>query len=247
MQTTELGALAKDHRVLIAPSILSADFARLGEEIKAVEAAGADVVHVDVMDGMFVPNITIGPVVVGKIRRVTSLPLDVHLMVQDPGRYAADFIRAGADTLCVHVEACTHLHRTIQQIHELSAKLDKKATGRTFTDVVPGVALNPHTPVSMIENIVGDIGMVIVMTVNPGFGGQKYITGCEPKIAHIRALLDAANPGAVIEVDGGINPATAASAASHGANMLVAGAAVYGAPDYAAAIKAIREGATAGG
>jgi ribulose-phosphate 3-epimerase len=230
-------------RIMIAPSILSADFARLAEEIQAAETAGADIIHVDVMDGRFVPNITIGPVVVEKVRKITRLPIDVHLMIEEPGRFAADFIKAGADYLVVHVEACPHLHRNIQQIRELSEKIPAKDTGRACGAVVPGVALNPHTPISSVMGIMADLGLVMIMTVNPGFGGQKFIHSCLKKIEDARSVINKLGLDIPIEVDGGINPNTASLTAKAGARILVAGAAVFCSQDYPAAIEAIRQAA----
>src|SRR4030065_2500992 len=175
----------------IAPSILSADFSRLSEEIKAVEAAGADYIHVDVMDGHFVPNITIGSPVVNAIRKVTKLPLDVHLMISEPDRYIADFAKAGSDIITVHAEACIHLHRTIGYIKELGIRA--------------GVSLNPSTPLSVIEQILEDVDMVLLMTVNPGFGGQKFIKTMLPKIAEMRSILDNRGLNVELMVDGGVN------------------------------------------
>lgn len=197
----------------IAPSILSADFTRLGEQIAECEAAGADWIHVDVMDGQFVPNITMGPVIVEAARRATRLPLDVHLMIAAPERYLADFARAGADTLTVHVEACPHLHRTLQQIKELG----KRA----------GVALNPATPASAVAEVLGDADLVLAMTVNPGFAGQKFIAGVLPKIGQLREQIDARRLSVEVEVDGGVDPATAPQAAAAGASVFVAASAVF--------------------
>ena len=233
-------------RVLIAPSILSADFTRLGDDVRAVEKAGADVIHVDVMDGRFVPNITIGPLVVAKIRAVTRLPLDVHLMIEEPGRYIDDFVKAGADYLTVHVEACPHLHRDLQQIREASARIPKAQAGRVFDNVVPGVSLNPHTPLCMVKNVLGDAGLVLIMTVNPGFGGQKFIASCVEKVRDLRGMLDTRNPSAIIEIDGGVNAENTGAVTAAGAQMLVAGNAVFKASDYAAAIASIRRAARAG-
>lgn len=215
--------------IRIAPSILSADFGRLAEEVRAIEAAGADVVHVDVMDGRFVPNITIGPLVVEAVRKVTKLPIDVHLMIVEPERYVEAFAKAGADVVSVHAEVSPHLHRTLQAIRAAGAR--------------PAIALNPSTPLSAVEWVIGDCEMVLVMTVNPGFGGQRYIEACTEKVRQLRALADRANPAMEIEVDGGVKPETAAKVAAAGANVLVAGTAVFGAPDYRAAIAAIRESA----
>ena len=210
----------------IAPSILAADFARLGEKVRAVEAAGADLVHVDVMDGRFVPNITLGPAIVAAVRRSTKLPVDVHLMIVEPERYVETFARAGASVISVHAEASPHLHRTLQAIRAAGAR--------------PAVALNPATPLSAVEWVLGDCDMVLVMTVNPGFGGQRYIEFGTEKVRQLRALADVRNPTLDIEVDGGVNADTAALVAAAGANVLVAGTAVFGAPDYRAAIASIR-------
>jgi len=210
----------------IAPSILAADFGRLADEVRAVEAAGADYVHVDIMDGRFVPNITIGPVVVAAIRKVTRLPLDVHLMILEPEKYVADFAAAGADLLTVHVEASPHLHRTVQQIRSLG----KKA----------GVSLNPHTGVEALGTILPDLAMVLLMTVNPGFGGQKFIDAVVPKVRALSAEIQRRGLDVDIEVDGGIVPETAATTVAAGANVLVAGSAVFGRPDYRRAIADLR-------
>ena len=215
------------NRLRIAPSILSADFGRLAEEVKAIEAAGADYVHVDVMDGRFVPNLTIGPLVVEAVKRATSLPLDVHLMIVEPEKYIDDFAKAGASIITVHQEACPHLHRTLQQIRAAGAK--------------PSVVLNPATPLSAIEEVLGDVEQVLLMSVNPGFGGQTFIPSTVDKVRRLRALLDARGLQAVdIEVDGGINPTTAKQVVAAGASVLVAGSAVFRAPDYKAAIAALR-------
>ena len=214
--------------VRVAPSILSADFGRLAEEVRAVEAAGADYIHVDVMDGRFVPNITIGPVVVGAVRAATHLPLDVHLMIVEPERYVESFARAGADMITVHVEASPHLHRTVQQIRSLG----KKAS----------VSLNPHTALDDLTVVLPDLAMVLLMTVNPGFGGQRFIDAVVPKIRDLRAEIDRRNLDVDIEVDGGITPETARIAVEAGANVLVAGSAVFGHPDYRQAITALRVG-----
>ena len=199
--------------VKIAASILSADFARLGEQVREAEAGGADWIHVDVMDGHFVPNITIGPPVVRSLRAATSLPLDVHLMITAPDRYLAEFVDAGADRLTVHVETCDHLHRTIQVIRELGAK--------------PGVTLNPGTPLSSLQEILPEVDLVLVMTVNPGFGGQSYISSSTAKIARLRLLLDEMGSSAEVEVDGGINADTVVPVVKAGATVLVAGSAVF--------------------
>lgn len=199
--------------IKIAPSILAADFARLGADVREAEAAGADYIHVDVMDGHFVPNLTLGPPVVKALRRVTALPLDVHLMMEAPERLLAEFAAAGADILTVHVETCPHLHRTVQQIKELGCRA--------------GVTLNPATPAASLQEILRFVDLVLVMTVNPGFGGQRYIDGSEAKIGRVRAMLEAEGLQAELEVDGGIGPDTAARVVRAGANVLVAGSAIF--------------------
>ncbi len=213
--------------MMIAPSILSADFSRLGREIEAVQQAGAEVIHVDVMDGHFVPNITIGPLVVRAVRQVTGLPVDVHLMITEPDRYLQDFAEAGADWITVHVEACTHLHRTIHHILDLG----KKA----------GAVLNPATSLSTLDYILEDVDLVMLMSVNPGFGGQSFIPSTLEKIRKLRAMLDQVNPDAGIEIDGGVSPKTIGGVAEAGANIFVAGSAVYGREDYAAAIAELKK------
>jgi ribulose-phosphate 3-epimerase len=213
--------------VKIAASILAADVARLGEEVRAVEAAGADWIHVDVMDGQFVPNISIGPFVVEAIRRSTKLPLDVHLMIETPERYVSDFVKAGASTVGVHVETCPHLHRTLAQIRETGARAS--------------AVLNPATPAAAVEPVLGDLDQVLVMTVNPGFGGQSFIEATLPKIERIRSWIDERSLEVALEVDGGVGAGTIGKAARAGADVFVAGTAVFGAPDYAAAIQALRD------
>ena len=203
--------------IKIAPSILSADFTQLGREVAEVEAAGGDTIHVDVMDGHFVPNITLGPLVVKAVRGATSLPLDVHLMIEKPERYLADFCAAGADGLTVHVETCPHLHRTVQQIKELGCWA--------------GVALNPSTPVASLEEILPYVDLVLVMTVNPGFGGQSFIEGTLSKIRRVRDRLDELGSDANLEVDGGVDAATTLRVVKAGANVLVAGSAIFGASE----------------
>ncbi|HEY8073915.1 MAG TPA: ribulose-phosphate 3-epimerase [Labilithrix sp.] len=201
-------------RILVAPSILSADFARLGEEVAAVERAGADWLHVDVMDGRFVPNITIGPPVVKALRRVTKLPLDVHLMIVEPEKYLDAFAEAGADTITIHVEACTHLHRALCHIRSLG----KRA----------GVTMNPSTHESTIEYVLEVCDQVLVMSVNPGFGGQSFLTSQLAKVRAIRKMIDATGRDIALEIDGGITPKTAPEAIAAGARVLVAGNAVFG-------------------
>ena len=215
--------------VRIAPSILAADFAALGKAVKDAEAGGADLIHVDVMDGHFVPNLTVGPPVVRSLKKVTRLPLDVHLMIEDPDRYAEEFVRAGASMLSVHVEVLPHLHRTIHYIKSLGAKA--------------GVAINPATPVVALEEIAGDVDHVLVMSVNPGFGGQTFIPRSESKIQAIRALLNASGNAAPIEVDGGVDVSNAARLIDAGAEILVAGNAIFGTKDAAAATRALRAAA----
>jgi len=217
--------------IKIAPSILSADFGRLAEEVRAVDLAGADYIHVDVMDGHFVPNLTIGPVVVAAVRKATSKPLDVHLMIEDPDRYVDDFARAGADLIGVHVEACRHLHRVVQQI---------RADGKRAS-----VTLNPHTPISSVTHVLEDVAQVLIMSVNPGFGGQSFIPNVLPKIRALRDEIAARGLRVDIEVDGGIKPDNAGQVAAAGGTVLVAGSAVFNTPDYAAAIAALRAHANA--
>lgn len=198
----------------IAPSILSCDFSRLADEIQAVESGGADWIHVDVMDGHFVPNITIGPVITAGARKATDLPLDVHLMIEQPDRYIEAFVSAGADWLTVHAEACTHLHRTVERIRELGAR--------------PGIAINPATPLASVTDVVPYIDLLLVMSVNPGFGGQSYITTSTVKVQNARALLDEMGSAAELEVDGGVDPGNVGDIQEAGATVVVAGSAVYG-------------------
>lgn len=215
--------------IRIAPSLLSADFGRLAEEVRAVEAAGADWIHVDVMDGRFVPNITIGPLVVEAVRKCTRLPVDAHLMIVEPERYVEAFAKAGADLVTVHAEASPHLHRTLQAIRDAGAR--------------PGVVLNPATPLEAVEYVLGDVALVLLMSVNPGFGGQSYIPAVTEKVRRLRRMADERGLGLDIEVDGGIKASTVGAVAEAGANVFVAGTAVFGAPDYRAAITGIREAA----
>ncbi len=212
--------------VRIAPSILSADFAALGRDIAAAERGGADLIHVDVMDGHFVPNITIGPPVVRAIKRIATRPLDVHLMLEEPDRYIESFVAAGAAMLSVHVEAVPHLHRTVALIRSLGAKA--------------GVVINPATPVASLVDIVGDVDLVLVMSVNPGFGGQSFIPHSLQKVRQVRDLLAAAGSTAAIEIDGGVDLSNAADVVAAGATILVAGQAIFGTPDPEAATRALR-------
>ncbi len=211
---------------LIAPSILSADFARLAEDIRAVEDAGADWIHIDVMDGHFVPNITMGPLVVEAVRRSTRLPLDVHLMIANADRYIPDFIKAGADLVAVQVEACVHLHRSIQLIRECGAR--------------PGVVLNPATPLESLTWVLEDVDFIMLMSVNPGFGGQQFIPNTLARIRQLREVLNARGLNPLIEIDGGVNAGTIAEIAAAGVDVFVAGSAIFGSPDYRATIAAFR-------
>ena len=217
--------------IQIAPSILAADFAALGEAIRIVESGGADFIHVDVMDGHFVPNITIGVPVVRSLKRVATVPLDVHLMIEEPDRYAEAFVEAGAAMLSVHLEVLPHLHRTVHYIKSLGVRA--------------GVAINPATPVWSLEEIAGDVDHVLVMSVNPGFGGQTFIRRSESKVQAVRAMLDAAGNPAPIEVDGGIDATNVARLVAAGASIFVAGVAIFGTPDPAAATRELRAAATA--
>jgi ribulose-phosphate 3-epimerase len=211
----------------IAASILSADFAKLGQEVMDVERAGADYIHVDVMDGHFVPNITIGPLIVKAVRRVTQLPLDVHLMISHPDQFVEDFVRAGADMITVHVEAVNHLHRSVQHIKRLGAR--------------PSVSLNPGTPPDMVEYVLGDLNMVLVMTVNPGFESQEFIPEVLPKIERLKEMILKRGLKTEIEVDGGINPETIQRVSAAGAGVFVAGSAIFYSKDYSETIKLMRE------
>lgn len=213
--------------IKIAPSILSADFMRLGSEIKAAEAAGADMLHIDIMDGGFVPNITIGPAVVAAVRTITSLPLDVHLMIEAPDRYLKDFADAGSDYITVHAEACIHLHRTVQAIKELGAKA--------------GVSLNPASPLSSLDWVLPDLDMVLLMSVNPGFSGQGFITSTMDKLRALRKMMTDKGSEVIVEVDGGVKPGNAREIASAGADVLVMGSAFFSVDDYGALMKQLRE------
>ncbi|MFJ7648092.1 ribulose-phosphate 3-epimerase [Lysinibacillus sp. NPDC097279] len=211
--------------IQIAPSVLAANFAKLGEEVKDVERAGAKLIHIDVMDGHFVPNISFGSIVLDAIRPLTDLPLDVHLMIENPDQYIEQFAKAGADYITVHVEACRHLHRTIQLIRSYGVK--------------PGVVLNPHTPIESIQHILEDIDMVLFMTVNPGFGGQKFIHSVVPKIEALSTIIKERNLDVAIEIDGGINAETIVPCAKAGATIFVAGSAIYSKEDRTAALQEI--------
>lgn len=213
--------------IKIAPSLLSADFTRLAEEIKAAEEAGVDMLHLDIMDGHFVPNITIGPLVVEAIRNITPLPLDVHLMIDDPDRFLSDFIKAGADFLTVHVEASTHLHRTVYSIKE--------------SGIGAGVSLNPATPLCSLDNIISDLEMVLIMSVNPGFGGQSFIPAMMDKIRALKKIINEKGCKARLEVDGGIKLDNAKAVASAGADILVLGSAFFSSGDYKAFMARLRE------
>jgi ribulose-phosphate 3-epimerase len=216
----------------IAPSILSADFGRLADEVRTIEAAGADWIHVDVMDGHFVPNLTLGPVIVEAVREATKLPLDVHLMIEEPERYVDDFVRAGATHLIVHQEACRHLHAVLQQIRSAGA--------------MPAVVLNPATPVSMVEPVLADVGMVLLMSVNPGFGGQKFIPSSLARLSELRALREKHGLSFFIEIDGGVKVDNTRTVAAAGADVIVSGTGIFGAPDYKDTIAAMRRELEAG-
>jgi ribulose-phosphate 3-epimerase len=212
---------------LIAPSILSADFAGLGDEIKAVEAAGADWIHADVMDGHFVPNITFGPLVVEAVRRVTALPIDVHLMIENPDNYIAQFAGAGASSISVQIESCVHLNRSVQLIRECGAR--------------PGVVLNPATPPQTLDWILADVDYVLIMSVNPGFGGQKFIANSLDKVREVRRTIQNRNLNTLIEIDGGVNEDTISDIAAAGVDIFVAGSAIFGSRDYKKTISSFRK------
>lgn len=212
---------------LVAPSILSADFTRLGDDISAVEQAGADWIHIDVMDGHFVPNITMGPLVVKAVRQVTRLPLDVHLMIENPDQYIREFVEAGADNVSVQVETCIHLHRTIQLIKEAGAKA--------------GAVLNPSTPIASLDWVLNDLDLVLVMSVNPGFGGQAFIPSALGKISALRRIIDDRSLETLIAVDGGVNDGTIVDIARAGADVFIAGSAIFGKADYVSAIQTFKE------
>ena len=211
---------------VIAPSILSADFARLGEQVREVEAGGAGLIHVDVMDGHFVPNITIGPLVAAALKPVTDLPLDCHLMIAEPDRYIDEFAKAGAEMISVHVEAATHLHRTLSRIRELGVKA--------------GAVLNPATPLSALDEVLGDLDFVLLMSVNPGFGGQKFIPAALDKLRQAREIIDASGREIRLEIDGGVKVDNIGEIAAAGADTFVAGSAIFGSSDYAATIAAMK-------
>lgn len=213
--------------IKIAPSILAANFSRLAEEVRDVELAGADLIHIDVMDGHFVPNITMGPIVVEALRPITNLPLDVHLMIENPDQYIESFAKAGADYITVHVEACPHLHRTIQLIRSYGVK--------------PGVVLNPHTPIESIQHVLEDVDMVLFMTVNPGFGGQKFIHSVVSKVQQLSAIIQEKGLSIEIEIDGGINAETIIPCAEAGATIFVAGSAIYSHQDRKKALEDIKK------
>ncbi len=217
----------KTQKIYLAPSILSADLMKLQEQVKKVVASGADFIHVDVMDGHFVPNLTFGPNMVAALKRITTLPLDVHLMIEKPDLSIESYVRAGADIITVHQEACVHLHRSLQLIHHHGAKA--------------GVSINPATSLSTLENVMDEIDLLLIMTVNPGFGGQKFIEQGLTKIARARKMILASGRDILLEVDGGIDPVTAPKAVQNGANVLVAGSAVFGKSDIGAAMKEIRK------
>jgi ribulose-phosphate 3-epimerase len=204
--------------VILAPSLLSSDFGRLREELAALEAAGLDWVHWDVMDGLFVPNITLGPPIIKKVRKDTGLTFDVHLMIQSPGRYLGEFVDAGADVLCIHAEAETHLERAVSEIARLGAK--------------PAVALNPHTPLDHVRYLLPELHMVLIMSVNPGFGGQSFIPFCKDKICELKQMIEAAGAKTLIQVDGGVTPENTGELVTCGADVLVSGSAFFGHPPY---------------
>jgi ribulose-phosphate 3-epimerase len=218
--------MVNDKDIIVSPSILSADFSRLGEDVLAVQDAGADWIHVDVMDGHFVPNITIGPLIVSAVKKVARVPLDVHLMISDPDRYLEEFHAAGADILTVHAETCPHLHRTLTRIRELGMR--------------SGVALNPSTGLEAVKYVLAQTDLVMIMTVNPGFGGQSFIKTMLPKVQALREMINNSGYNVLIEVDGGVSPETAPDLARSGADAFVAGSAIFGHPPYEDVIKKLR-------
>ncbi len=224
--------MGRNKHMLISPSILSADFTRLGEEVRAVQEAGADWIHIDVMDGHFVPNITIGPIVVSAVKKIADIPLDVHLMISDPDAYLEHFHAAGADILTVHPEATHHLHRTLTRIRELGMRT--------------GAALNPSTGLEVVEYVLAELDVVMIMTVNPGFGGQSFIPSMIPKVRALRKLIEKTGRDILIEVDGGVSPKTAPDLAQAGADVFVAGTAVFGNPPYGEIIRKLREAGSNG-
>lgn len=238
MATKKKGGKKAGQRVIIAPSILSADFGRLAEDVKAVTKAGADWIHVDIMDGRFVPNITFGPMIVKAVRKATRLPLDVHLMIVEPEKYIDDFVAAGADGITVHAETCPHLHRTIQQIREAGKKVKPRKNVRA------GVSLNPSTSLAGLDYLLPDLDMVLLMTVNPGFGGQKFIPSSLEKLLDLQWLIEDMAVDIDVQVDGGVTVDNIAAIRKAGANVFVAGSAVFGAKDYKKVVKQLKAAAS---
>lgn len=238
MATKKKGGKKAGQRVIIAPSILSADFGRLAEDVKAVTKAGADWIHVDIMDGRFVPNITFGPMIVKAVRKATRLPLDVHLMIVEPEKYIDDFVAAGADGITVHAETCPHLHRTIQQIREAGKKVKPRRNVRA------AAALNPSTSLAGLDYLLPDLDMVLLMTVNPGFGGQKFIPSSLEKLLDLQWLIEDMAVDIDVQVDGGVTVDNIAAIREAGANVFVAGSAVFGAKDYKKVVKQLKAAAS---